>query len=133
MRIFFSVGEPSGDIHGANLVRALRTNIIDNGGDGIATVLTDDQANRAKLVDVVVTGNGKFGVIAKNVKGRAATLEANRQDSACGTSEPCADVASVKFPKLRHGTCEKSMRIPDEFAGPVPFGPPWGACDEDFN
>ena len=24
MRIFFSVGEPSGDIHGANLVRELR-------------------------------------------------------------------------------------------------------------
>jgi lipid-A-disaccharide synthase len=24
MRIFFSVGEPSGDLHGANLIRALR-------------------------------------------------------------------------------------------------------------
>ena len=24
MKIFFSVGEPSGDLHGANLIRALR-------------------------------------------------------------------------------------------------------------
>jgi hypothetical protein len=123
----------SGIVSTTRGVRVLRTSVIDNGGDGIATVLTESQANRAKLFDVVVTGNGKFGVIAKNVKGRAATLEANRQDSACGTSEPCADVASVKFPKMRHGTCEKSMRIPDEFSGPVPFGAPWGACDQDFN
>ena len=25
MRVFFSVGEPSGDLHGANLIRALRS------------------------------------------------------------------------------------------------------------
>ena len=25
MKIFFSVGEPSGDLHGANLIRELRT------------------------------------------------------------------------------------------------------------
>lgn len=25
MKIFFSVGEPSGDIHGANLIRALKS------------------------------------------------------------------------------------------------------------
>jgi lipid-A-disaccharide synthase len=29
MRVFFSVGEPSGDLHGANLIRALRARHAD--------------------------------------------------------------------------------------------------------
>src|SRR5437867_151427 len=41
MRIFFSVGEPSGDVHGANLLRALRAarsgvECVGFGGDRMA-------------------------------------------------------------------------------------------------
>ena len=41
MRIFFSVGEPSGDVHGANLIRALQSlrgsvECVGFGGDRMA-------------------------------------------------------------------------------------------------
>ncbi len=46
MRVFFSVGEPSGDVHGANLIRALRSRVpsldaVGFGGDRMAAAGCD--------------------------------------------------------------------------------------------
>jgi hypothetical protein len=105
--------------------------VRDNGGDGVATVLNNPEVNRVKGYYMYVTGNGRFGVLAKNMSTSIAIIRNNRQDPACGDTDACADVGTIEPPHIKRTGCDTSMQIPEQFSGPVPFGPDWDVCDLD--
>jgi hypothetical protein len=109
-------------------VNIKESDVLDNGGDGIATVLSDDYGNLVKIVLSHVRGNGNFGIVAKNITVTRAEVRDNSQNLECGDTRPCADVGAVYEPKFFVLACDTSMMIPEEFSGPIPFGPSWGIC-----
>jgi hypothetical protein len=112
-------------------VKLDHTYVRNNGGDGVATVLNNPEANRVKGYYMYVTGNGRFGVLAKNISAKIAVMSDNRQQPSCGVTEACADVGTIEPPRLKQTACQTSMQIPAQFSGPVPFGPDWGVCQFD--
>jgi hypothetical protein len=134
IRVFdsdISGNSDSGVVATTRGVRLKRSFVRNNGGDGVATVLSDNLANRAALSYTNVTGNGHFGIIAKNVRAKRVVSRKNAQSGDCGGSVPCTDVAAVRIPNLKASACDTSMQIPEEFAGPIPFGESWGICTND--
>jgi hypothetical protein len=109
-------------------VNVRSSDVVDNGGDGIATVLSDDFGNVIKLAYSHVRGNGNFGVVAKNISVTLTDIRDNGQDPACGGSRPCAHVGAGRRPHIYANACDTSMVIPEEFSGPIPFGPSWSVC-----
>ena len=87
--------------------------------------------NVARFRVNVFRQNGNFGIVAKNIAVTRAEVRFNSQNAECGDTRPCADVGAVHEPKFFVLACETSMVIPEEFSGPIPFGPPWGICTLD--
>jgi hypothetical protein len=114
-------------------VRLKRCQIWNNGGSGLVTSTDTPEASRAKLVQTSILDNQEFGILAKQVTMIAVNVSGNSLDPDCGTTMPCADVASVGEPKLRGSDdhCDTSLMVPENLVGPIPFGPSWGVCDLD--
>ena len=79
MRIFFSVGEPSGDLHGANLVRQLRARGYDCAGYGGPKMqaagchLLEDLTQYAVMFLNILTALPKFWKLYRQAEKRLAT------------------------------------------------------------
>jgi hypothetical protein len=82
-------------------------------------VLSDDFGNVVKISSSHVLRSGSFGIIAKNISAKHTQVQFNSQDSGCGTSHPCADLGAVRRPRFNLVACDTSMKIPEEFSGPI--------------
>lgn len=123
----------TGVIVTSRLARLKRSIVRGNGGDGINTDVSADGSNRVTAVDSAISDNGEFGILAKNINIKRTSVDANRTSPDCGDTIPCADLGSVKFPRLgADAFCETSMMIPEQFIPPLPFGDTWGRCVDDF-
>lgn len=106
--------------------------VTGNGRDGVGALLENTEPRRVRAIDSVIQNNAEFGIIARNVKLSRTFVLDNALSADCYDTIACADVASIQKPKKDFmSLCDRSMRIPEVFVGPVPIGPTWAFCSSD--
>jgi hypothetical protein len=113
-------------------VKMKNCTVTGNGRDGVGALLDNTEPRRVRAIDSIVNNNSEFGIIARNVKLLRSFVLDNALSSECHDTIACADVASIQKPKKDFmSLCDRSLRIPEVFVGPVPTGPTWAFCSRD--
>jgi len=95
-------------------------------GNRVGVDFEGRQRLRVLAYDSTITGNEEFGIVGRRISLRDSTVTGNGFIPGCdpqNSQNRCADLCSLRRPRLRNSTCETSTGKP-YFQG----GFDWGVC-----